>query len=127
MAARSSPLSIFGTVSDINGQFTSLARRAARCSPQLSAYIIGYTAYKHPFTGPSPEHALECLLRHCFIRGAIMFQGPYSPYQLLCSSQMNLDMAFVRAVRIASEWLGPKEMPAGHILWWPPIEEDGGL
>ena len=118
---------LFGTLSDINAKFNTLARRSVRCSPQLSAYILAYTAYKHPITGPSPDHALECLLRHCFIRGAIMFQGAYTAYQLLCSSHMNLDMAFVRAIRVASEWLGPTAMPAGYIQIWPPIEEDAGL
>ena len=127
MAARSDTLSFFGSLQDINGKFNTAARRLVRCSPQLSAYIIAYTAYKHPVTGPSPDHALECLLRHCFIRGACMFEGAYTPYQLLCSSHMILDMAFVRAILLASEWLGPIAMPTGYIQTWPPLEGDAGL
>jgi hypothetical protein len=115
---------VFGTLSDINKQFTSLAQRAARCSPQLSAFIVGYCGYTHPLNGPDPQLALTCLLRHCFLCDKSLFKDAYSPYQLLCSSHMILDLAFVRAVRVASDWLDHKEMPAGHILWWPPISED---
>ena len=72
----------------------------------------------------------ECppaLLQHCFVRHQSMFKDAYSPYQLLCSSHMILDMAFVRAVHAASAWLGPDAMPAGYIQTWPPLEGATGL
>ena len=56
-----------------------------------------------------------------------MFKDTYSPYQLLAMSHMILDMAFVRAVLLASAWLGPSAMPAGYIPSWPPPESDAGL
>jgi len=116
-----------GSLPDRDGKFNTAARRQVRCSPQLAAYIVAQTGYVQPITGPCPNLALTCLLRHCFIRAANMFEGAHTPYQLLCSSQMILDMAFVRAVLAASEWLGPVAMPAGYIQTWPPLEEDAGL
>ena len=56
-----------------------------------------------------------------------MFNNAYSPYQLLASSHMVLDMAFARAVLVASAWLGPDAMPAGYIQTWPPLEGATGL
>ena len=56
-----------------------------------------------------------------------MFKDAYSAYQLLCSSQMIVDMAFVRAVIAASAWLGPGAMPVGYIDSWPPPEGEEGL
>ena len=117
----------FGSLPDINGKFNTVARRQVRCSPQLSAFITCNTAYRHPPTGPSPEVALHCLLRHCFVGSAFMFKDACSPYQLLCSSHMLLDMAFVRAVIAASAWLGPDAMLVGYISTWPPPESETGL
>ena len=99
-------LHLFGSLPDIDRRFNTASRRQVRCSPQLAAFIIAHTAYKDTTTGPSPEVALNCLLRHCFVREAYMFNNAYSPYQLLCSSHMILDMAFVRAV-IAACMAGP--------------------
>ena len=118
---------LFGTVSDINGKFSSLAKRQVRCSPQLAAFIVARTTYKHPVTGPDPEAALKALLSRCFLHSAIIFKDAHSPYQLLSTSHLILDMAFVRAVRLASAWMGPEAMPAAYILSWPPQEGDARL
>ena len=120
-------LHLFGSLPDRDARFNTAARRQVRCSPQLAAYILAQTDYKAPITGPCPHLALLCLLRHCFISSNSMFKVGFTPYQLLCSSHMILDMAFVRAVRAVSEWLGPVAMPAGYIQTWPPLEEDAGL
>ena len=120
-------LHCFGSLPDRDGRFNTAARRQVRCSPQLAAYIVAQTTYAQPVTGPCPNLALTCLLKHCFIRSNYMFQGVFSSYQLLCSSHMVLDMAFIRAVLAAAEWLGPGAMPAGYIQTWPPLEEDAGL
>ena len=120
-------LHFFGSLPDRDARFNTAARRQVRCSPQLAAYILQQTDYKTPLDGPCPNLALLYLLRHCFIRSNYMFKVAFTPYQLLCSSHMILDMAFVRAVRAASEWLGPAAMPAGYIQTWPPLEEDAGL
>ena len=120
-------LHFFGSLPDRDGKFNTAARRQVRCSPQLAAYIVAQTNYKEPITGPCPNLALTMLLRHCFIRDNYMFVGAFTPYQLLCSSHMILDMAFIRAVLAASEWLGPVAMPAGYIQTWPPLEVDAGL
>ena len=120
-------LHLFGTLSDISGKFNTAARRQVRCSPHLHAFITGHTSYAQPVTGPSPEAALAALLKHCLVRPHIMFKDAHSPYQLLCSSHMILDMAFVRAVMTASAWLGPDAMPTGYIHNWPPPEGDARL
>ena len=120
-------LQLFGSLPDINRQFSTPSRRLVRCRPQLNAFILGHTTYKHSFIGPDPEQALRALLRRCFLRDHLMFRDAHSPYQLLCSSHMILDMAFVRAVMTASSWLGPDAMPTGYIHNWPPPEGDAGL
>ena len=98
------------------------SRRQVRCSPQLVAFIQNHTSYQQQVSGPDPEAALRHLLRRCFVGEHLMFKDAYSAYQLLCSSQMIIDMAFVRAVLAASSWLGPDAMPAGYIHTWPPPE-----
>ena len=108
-------LHLFGTLPDLSGKFSTAATRQVRCSPHLHAFIIGHTSYAQPVIGPSPEAALAALLSHCFVRPQSMFKDACSPYQLLCSSHMILDMAFVRAVIAASAWLGPDAMPVGYI------------
>ena len=100
-------LHFFGSLPDRDKKFNNAAKRQVRCSPELAAYIRGQTTYVDPVDGPCPNLALSMLLRHCFIRDNFMFVGPFTPYQLLCSSHMILDMAFIRAVLAASEWLGP--------------------
>ena len=101
--------------------------RHVRCSPSLYAFIITYTGYAHGLSGANPEGALEKLLGSCFVGSQLLFTKAYSPYQLLCSSHMNMDMAFVRAVRLASALLGKEAMPVGFISTWPPTESDTGL
>ena len=49
-----------------------------------------------------------------------MFKGEHTPCNLLCASHVNLDMAFIQAVRLASAWLGPEVMPAVYLSAWPP-------
>ena len=120
-------LHLFGTLPDMDGKCNTTSRRQVRCSPQLNAFIIAHTSYRQPISGPNPEAALRYLLRRCFVGEEYMFKGAYSPYQLLCRSQMILDMAFVRAVITASAWLGQEAMPAGYISIWPPPEADTGL
>ena len=120
-------LHLFGTLPDINAMFTSANRRQVKCSPQLYSFIMGNTTYAHPVSGPRADKALEILLKHCFICADSMFDGAWSYYQLLSASHNILDMAFVRAVRAASDWLGPTMMPHGYILTWPPPVDDAGL
>ena len=43
------------------------------------------------------------------------------------NSHMSLDMAFVRAVLLASALLGEEAMPVDFISTWPPPECDAGL
>ena len=120
-------LHFFGSLPDVDGKFGASSRRQVRCSPQLAAFITSHTTYSNPFAGPDPEAALRHLLRSCFIMESCMFKNACSPYQLLCRSQMILDIAFVRAVLTASQWLGPHAMPAGYIESWPPPEAAAGL
>ena len=86
-----------------------LRRRHVRCSPRLASFIRGHTMYKEPVWGSDPQAALRFLLRSCFVCDGLIFNDSFSPYQLLCSSQMILDM------------------PAGYIDTWPPREGDAGL
>ena len=98
------------------------------CSPRLSAFIIGHTNYSHRADGPpDPKKALRALLRRCFVGGQWMWTLDYSLEKLFIHSHMILDMAFVRAVRVASAWLGPDAMPVGYIDTWPPQHDDAGL
>ena len=120
----------FGSLPDVDSTFPSPAKRQVRCSPQLAAFITCITTYKKQCP-PDPEGALRCLLSSCFVQYNCMFKDGFSPYQLLCSSQLVMDMAFARAVRAACQWLGPIAMPAGYIQTWPPQEPppagDAGL
>ena len=111
---------IFGSLPNVSAKFGNAAGRKVRCSPELEAFILGKTDYRHTLFGPDPEAALRHLLRTCFTLADFMFQGACSPFQLLCRCQLILDMAFVRAVLIASQWLGFLGMPAGYIDKWPP-------
>ena len=115
----------FGTLPDKSDRFGT--RRQVRCSPLLYAFILSHTSYAHKITGPDPVFALEQLLRSCFVGDNHLFTKAYSPYQLLCSSHMNMDMAFVRAVRLASALLSKEAMPVGFISIWPLPESDTGL
>ena len=120
-------LHLFGSLPDMYGKFNTASRRQVRCSPQLAAFIQNHTFYKPKSSVPDPEAALRHLLKVCFVAENMMFKDAYSAYQLLCSSQLIIDMAFVRAVLTASAWLGPDAMPAGYIPTWPPPECDTGL
>ena len=51
-----------------------------------------------------------------------LFKGPYSAYNLLCSSKLVIDHAFLRAVLAASKWLGPMVMTVGYLAAWPPSD-----
>ena len=120
-------LQFVGSLPDIHGSFGKASRRQVRCSPQLATFIGGHTRYVQPVIGPDPEGALRQLLRSCFVRADCMFKEACSPYQFLCRSQMIIDMAFVRAVLTASQWLGPHGMPIGYIGSWPPPAPATGL
>ena len=110
----------FGSLTDRDCRLGKTSMRQVHCSKLLSSFIMSNTPYKHPVGGtPEPERALQHLLRCCFLNEHCMFKGAHSPYWLLCNSCMVLDMAFVRAVRLASHWLG-ESMPAGRIPQWPP-------
>ena len=115
-------LQSFGSLPDIDGSFSPASRRPVNCSPQLAAGITCHRQFKKPFDGPDPESVLRHLLRSCFFRNESMFNNYCSPQKLLCRSKMNIDMAFVRAVLTASQWLGPTAMPAGYIGSWPPAQ-----
>ena len=113
----------FGSLPNRDGRFDKASRRVVRCSPQFDAFIH-HIGYKHPQGVPNPTSALHFVLKACFVKYESMFVDSHSPYQLLCRSQMILDMAFVLAVRLASAWLGPMVMPAGYFPTWPPPEGD---
>ena len=113
----------FGTLPNLDNKFSGSARRTVRCSPQLATFIEHHTAYKRMASGPEPEPALRHLLRACFVSEEKIFQGPFSPYNLLCSGNLVIDLAFMRAVVAASKWLGPHAFPAGYISEWPPSQE----
>ena len=98
-----------------------------RCSPQLAAFIEQHTRYKKPVVGADPEVALRYLLRACFVGDEKLFQNAWSPFNLLCSSNLVLDQAFLRAVVAASRWLGPETMPVGYTATWPPTQVIQGL
>ena len=115
-------LHYFRSLPNLYAKFGKAGGPNVRCSPELGAFILGNTPYKHHFAGPDPEAAFRHLLRTCFPLADIMFQGACSPFQLLCRSHFILDMAFVRAVLAASHWLGPLWMPVGYISAWPPAQ-----
>ena len=114
----------FGSLPDMDNIFSAAARRAVRCSPQLAAFIEHNTGYKRPAAGRHPEAGLTWLLRACFVRADTMFKGGFSPYQLLCSGKLVMDLAFMRGVVAASKWLGPHVLPTGYISEWPPEPSD---
>ena len=120
-------LHLFGSLPNTGDKFSTAAKRQVRCSPQLAAFIHGHTGYADPPAGPDPVAALQCLLKSCFVRSPYMFKDSFSAFQLLSSSQLILDMAFVRAVLAASAWLGPHATAAGHKHAWQPLEVDAGL
>ena len=123
-------LQLFGSLPDINGKFNTTARRQVRCSPQLREFIFTHTSYRKMKTDDlNPELALQCLLESCFVSQQRMFKNGHSPHKLISLSHMCIDMAFCRAVLLASAWLGPEVMPAGYIATstWPPPEDDAGL
>ena len=121
------PMQNFGVLSDIHNQFATVAERKVKCSPRLYVFITTSTTYKHPMNAPNPESAMKALLDACFFHCRMMFKKQHSPYNLLCVSHMCIDVAFVRAVRLASAWLGPELMPVGHISTWPPTSDATGL
>ena len=110
----------FGALANLDNKFPNAPLRRVRCSPQLINFIEHRTAYVRPFAGPNPVNALTHLLRACFVSDHLMFIGPFSPYNLLCTSNLILDHAFIRAVIAASRWLGPNILPGGYMLTWPP-------
>ena len=114
------PMQNFGVLSDIHKHGTTTHERRVKVSRNLLSFITTSTSYKHPLGLPSPESAMKALLEACFLFQGQMFKGKYSPYQLLWGSHMCIDVAFVRAVRLASAWLGPDVMPAVHLSAWPP-------
>ena len=117
----------FGSLPDKDNQSGKPYMRKVRCSNLLSSFILTHTTYKHPVGGtPEPERALQHLLRCCFVNEHLMFKGANSPSRLLCNSCMVLDMAFIRAVFLASQWVG-ESMPAGRIQQWPPPRDAAGL
>ena len=75
--------------------------------------------------GANPESALLFLLRACFVEADRLFKGPFSPYNLLCSSKLVIDHAFFRAVLAASKWIGPIVMTVGYLSTWPPADVEG--
>ena len=113
-----------GTLSNLDNKLAGAAsRRVVRCSPQLAAFIEQHTQYKKPVIGPDPVAALRHLLRACFVCEEKLFQNAFSPFNLLCSSNLVLDHAFIRAVVAASRWLGPEAMPVGYMSTWPPAQD----
>ena len=121
------PMQNFGTLPDIYKQFATLAERRVRCSRRLYAFITTSTTYSHPMGVPNPESAMKALLEAYFLHSGVMFKNKCSPYNLLCVSHMCIDVAFVRAVLLASAWLGPDVMPVGHLPTWPPTSDATGL
>ena len=117
----------FGSLPDIDSKFSHASRRIVRISPHLEVFIKHRTAYKAPAGAPDPTNALHSLLRACFVGEERLFQHGWSPYNLLLTSKLVIDLAFMRAVKAASNWLGPSSMPAGFISEWPPNEDDAGL
>ena len=117
----------FGSLPDIVSKVGHASRRIVRISPHLEVFIKHRTAYKAPAGGPDPTNALQSLLRACFVAEERLFQGEWSHYNLLVTSKLVIDLAFMRAVKAASNWLGPSSMPAGFISEWPPNEDDAGL
>ena len=115
----------FGSLPDIDRRFDKPSRRQVRCSPELSAFILGETSYAHPLDGPNPESAINCLFQKCFILPQCMFKNACSIYQLMCRSHHIIDLAFARAVLTVSKWLGPEAMPNGYIANWPPAPPEG--
>ena len=121
------PMQNFGVLSGANNQFATFAERRVKCSRRLYAFITTSTTYAHPMNVPNPESAMKALLDACFLHSPMMLKKQHSPYNLLCVSHMCIDVAFVRAVRLASAWLGPELMPVGHISTWPPTSDATGL
>ena len=117
----------FGTLPNVDNKFSGSARRTVKCSPQLATFIEHNTHYKRSVAGPQPDAALRHLLRACFISEELMFTGPFSAYNLLCTSNLVMDHAFLRAVVAASKWLGPTVFPVGYIANWPPPYEEEQL
>ena len=113
----------FGVLPDIH----NVADRRVKCSPRLYVFITTSTSYKHPLGVPDPASAMKALLKACFLHPRLMFKNKYSPYRLLYVSHMCMDVAFVRAVLLASAWLGPEVMPVGHLPTWPPTSDANGL
>ena len=117
----------FGTLPNVDNKFSGSARRTVKCSPQLANFIEHNTQYKRAVAGPQPEPALRHLLRACFVWEELIFTGPFSAYNLLCTSHLVMDHAFMRAVVAASKWLGPTVFPVGYIANWPPPYEEEQL
>ena len=121
------PMQNFGVLSDIHNHFATAAERRVKVSRNLLVFIMTSTTYKHPIGVPNPESAMKALLEACFLHSCVMFKNEYSPYNLLIASHMCIDVAFVRAVLLASAWLGPDVMPVGHLPTWPPTSDATGL
>ena len=112
----------FGSLPSLDNRLGASARRGVRCSPLLAVFIKNQTAYTQTCLGPGPEQALRHLLRACFVMEEKISQGTYSAYNLLCSSNLVIDLAFMRAVVAASKWFGALGFPEGHISEWPPSQ-----
>ena len=117
----------FGILPDIHKHGTTAQERRVKVSRNLLSFITTSTSYKPPLGLPSPESAMKALLEACFLFQGQMFKGKYSPYQLLWGSHMCIEVAFVRAVLLASAWLGPDVMPVGHLPTCPPTSDATGI
>ena len=123
----SSVLHNFGTLANVDSKFPNAPLRKVRCSPQLATFIEHFTDYKKTHAGPRPDAALLHLLGACFVSSHLMFTGAFSPYNLLCASNLVIDHAFIRAVLAASKWLGPNLLPVGYMPNWPPPYDEEQL
>ena len=110
----------FGKVHDETGLGGPAIKVLA--SSQLLNIIVLHVTLPKKAEGDDhdPITVLNALLRRCFQRHRLIFNGSWSPYWLLHHSDYILDKAFVRAVIAASRWLGEERFPDGLYGCWPP-------
>ena len=112
-------LTRFGKVADKTGKggFTMVL-----ASSQLIAVLRKLKLYKWPSSAEEhdPTQALNALLRSSFRIPGLMFIGRNDPDMLFQTCDHILDKAYVRAVIIASKFLGPDRFPNGIYGLWPP-------
>ena len=99
---------------------------AEPCGVALSSRPLSSTT---PTSGPesqgkSLKQPFAFLLKACFVGYDKIIQGPYSPYNLLRSGKLVIDLALMRGVVAASKWIGPHALPAGYISEWPSLQEN---